>query len=99
MSKNRLLANLVSDNQPLANGTINLADIGDFNVSGLQNGQTVVWNSTTNKWVNSASILNNVTITNPQLNDIVRWDGTKWVNFQQDQSAISNAATLAIALG
>lgn len=88
------------------NGQVgDLEDLGDVEVVDLQEGETLAWDATNHKWVNtqnSATVntlnaIGDVTITSVQDGEVLVWDDTasKWVNKALTTSDISGLANVA----
>ena len=69
-------------------GSSTLAGLDDTNISSPTNGQALIYDATSSKWVNanggsgSATLagLTDVTLTTPTVDQVLKYDGTKWVN-------------------
>jgi hypothetical protein len=69
-------------------GSSTLSGLDDTNISSPQNGQALIYDAASSKWVNanggsgSATLsgLTDVTLTTPTADQVLKYDGTKWVN-------------------
>lgn len=87
------------------NDDLNIADLGDVNLTGLANGYTFVWNSGTSKWdvaagpaaaphqFLSASHSNTVVTGSQTTGDVAYYNGTNWTN---RPNSLANLLTVSI---
>ena len=78
--------------------SLGLNELNDVDTSGVQDGNSLVYNETQSKWIPGASgtsSLNNltdVTITSATADQLLRWSGTTWVNGTANTGSITNDA-------
>ena len=85
-------------------GASSLSSLSDVNISLLSDNQILNYNSSSSKWINSTlttsssvATLTDVTLTTLTNKDIIRYDGTKWVNSPDLTNAEKNIANLQLA--
>lgn len=85
-----------------------LAGLSDVHLAGATNNQLLTFNSTTNKWNNEnaptantalAGLTTDVQITTPiTLNQVITWNGTKWINLAPGASTTLAGLTGDVAI-
>ena len=80
------------------------AGLTDVSLSGLTANQFPVYNNLTSKWNNwtlslTSGLISDVIITSPSLNQVLKFDGTNWVNGASSGGVSTLAALTDVQLG
>lgn len=102
MSKARDLANFISAGNPLADGVINLPELGDvYDSMSPTDGQVLTYDPT-NGWqaesiptINALADIADVTITSATTGEVLSWNGSAWVNSVLEAFDTQTATTTA----
>lgn len=102
MSKARDLANFISAGNPLADGVINLPELGDvYDSMSPTDGQVLTYDPT-NGWqaesiptINALNDIADVTITSAATGEVLSWNGSAWVNSVLEAFDTQTATTTA----
>jgi len=77
------------------NGDFSIGDLEDVTVTGVADGDMLIYNATSGKWENGDGTLANLgdtTITAPATGQVLYYDGAAWVNHTDFALALSSPA-------
>jgi hypothetical protein len=80
------------------------AGLTDVALTGISNNQFPVYNNSTSKWNNwtlslASGLISDVVLSSPSVNDVLKYDGTNWVNGVSSGGVSTLAALTDVQLG